>query len=139
MQRAVTSFLIALFVYSNAANATVCRLPGLNGYEKAADRAKQFLPPETTNVSEMAVYIERDPNGSYYFHSNFRSIGAEHVTKIGGEPTLVDLEAALMNIVFTAMPSVAERASLRRSVLTDVRNSCEPRHIRSRRKYKTRF
>src|SRR5947209_1025786 len=123
----LTSFVVvALTALVGSADATVCRLPGLNGYEIAAARAKQYLPPTTSNISEMAVYIERDPNGSFYFHSNFKSEGADHPTKIGGEPDIVDLENALINIVFTEFPSRAEQTALRRAMLKDVKIFVNP-------------
>jgi hypothetical protein len=106
------SFVLLLIFTSAAlstAQATVCRLPGLTGYEAAAARAKDLLPSSTRNITELAVYIERGLDGSFYFHSNFKSAGFNEVTKIGDEAQLSDVERALQNIVWTELPSESQK------------------------------
>jgi hypothetical protein len=112
--RTVVRVLFVLFLASAAlpADATVCRLPGLNGYEAEAARANVLLPPPTRDPRELAIYIERGADGSFYYHSNFKSVGADEATKIGHEPTLTDVEFAVQNIVWTESPSEVQRRSV---------------------------
>jgi hypothetical protein len=99
--------LLALLAgLSGHASATVCRLPGLEGFDAAAARAKRVLPAVTRDPKQAVVYVEKTAEG-LYFHSNFISRGAEHPTKIGRED-ITDGALAFVNIVHTERPSDAE-------------------------------
>ncbi len=100
------------------ANATVCRLPGLEGFSVSAIHAKQFLPNQTRIQSKASVYIENTLDG-LYFHSNFVSQGAVHPTKIGREK-IEDGAFAFVNIVHTSRPSDVEWAKTEQTFRNDV-------------------
>jgi hypothetical protein len=92
-------FLVLAFLasYAGIVTATVCRLPGLQGFDGPAQRAKATLPNTTSDQRKAAVYIENTADG-LYFHSNYVTPGADHPTKIGGEK-IDDAAIAFVNIV----------------------------------------
>lgn len=106
--RSSITLLIAILLPASVL-ATVCREPHLQGFYDAHSRADSILPPKTSDISNLAIYIERDPSLGLYFHSNFVSEGAENPTKIGGEPSLTDLEWAAQNLVWNQQPDFAQR------------------------------
>ncbi len=114
------SFVIAV-LFATDGYAEVCRLPNLAGYEQMAARAKRVLPKETRNINEIAVYVERDPKGGFYYHSNFISERHEYPTKIGNDPRILDLAWALQNIVWTQRPNAAREQMVRDAYLKHAR------------------
>ncbi|MEE9338555.1 MAG: hypothetical protein V3U87_10775 [Methylococcaceae bacterium] len=97
-------FLITLFVATFSVNAgVVCRNPeGIAGFDLAAKRAKLFLPVDTKRIEDTKVYIEKDIDGYYYYHSNYISEGEDNniSTKIARFPELNDAYFGLQNIIF---------------------------------------
>lgn len=92
---------LLLTSFANFAHATVCRLPGLDGFESAKARAERTIGKDyTRRDSRIKLYIEMTDAGPYY-HSNFISRGHDHATKIGRED-IYDLEAVLMNVIHTS-------------------------------------
>jgi len=93
-------FLAASFAASSSAG-TICRLDYLDGYKPAKARALSVIKNRKTSaVRNLEVYVEMTDEGAY-FHSNFLSEGADHVTKIGGFPELNSLELAIQNMIFS--------------------------------------
>lgn len=116
MRKTVYWIFLFLLLFPVGVFATVCRLPGLSGYDDAAARAGSVLPPKTHDISKLAIYVEVDPNGGFYFHSNFISEGHDNPTKIGGEPTLDTIEWAAQNLVWTSSPTPSEREQVQSSI-----------------------
>jgi hypothetical protein len=56
------------------------------------------LPPDTTELTEAAIYVEKTTRG-LYFHSNYVSPGADNATKIADED-ITDIRKAFFNIAF---------------------------------------
>lgn len=113
--RSFFALFFALFLPATVF-ATVCRLPSLEGFNKAHERALSILPPKTTDISKIAIYVERDPVHGLYFHSNFFSKDAEYVTKIGREPSLTDIEWAAQNLVWTESPNDLQRQQVQDAI-----------------------
>lgn len=96
----LTVFAASFAVTTNA--GTVCRLDYLDGYKPAKTRALSVIQNhKTSNPMRLEVYVEMTEEGPY-FHSNFLSEDADHVTKIGGFPELNSLELAIQNMIFSS-------------------------------------
>ncbi len=106
IKRVVIASLILFLLIYNSAFATVCRLPGLDGFDKQNINAKVFLPPNTRTLENASLYIENTKHG-LYFQSNYITKGHQYPTKIGGED-IIKGEFAFTNIVFDSQPSSAE-------------------------------
>lgn len=102
MNKLSTIFLLAMLVIPSTSysDGVICQNPGIAGYESAATRAKFFLPENTSRIENAKVYIEKDVNGAFYYHSNYLPKHSNYPTKIAGFPELRDAQLGIQNIVF---------------------------------------
>ncbi|WP_281559099.1 hypothetical protein [Thalassomonas sp. RHCl1] len=91
--------VLLFFIFCGIAHATVCRLPGLNGFNESQIRGEKFIRSTTSNLKDVSLYIELTENGPWY-HSNYITPGFEHPTKIGRED-IYDAQRAYNNIAIT--------------------------------------
>src|SRR5690348_10089057 len=92
--------LLVLFACSFTAfsQSLVCREKGIAGMDANASRAEQFLLPNTSNMSEAVVYVEKTARG-LYFHSNYVTPRAPNPTKIVTKDTS-DFGRVFVNIAY---------------------------------------
>ncbi|MRE40055.1 hypothetical protein GIJ60_14685 [Klebsiella quasipneumoniae] len=93
--------------------AEVCRKDSFAGLEQYKAHASLILPANTNKQEESSVYIERLPDGSLYYNSNYITEGYWNPTKIHGNPSenavFSDINSIINNIFFDKKPSGIER------------------------------
>lgn len=83
---------------ADQAGEVVCRAPSIAGFSRPHRIAKSLLRPETTNPSSFEALLTVE-NGSLYVHSNFKSQGAQNVTKIA-TPNHYGLDVIVANLLY---------------------------------------
>ena len=97
--RIIVFALILLFLNLSTADATVCKLEGLEGFDLAKSRGDSFVGENTSNLDQVSLYVEMTKEGPW-FQSNYVEPGYRYPTKIGNEP-INDAQLAFLNIVMT--------------------------------------
>jgi len=92
--------LIILISVANANAGVICLNPGIAGFEPAAKRAKSLLTSPTNQFKSAKLYIEKDIDGDFYYHSNYISRDQTNATKIAGFSEINDVDLAMQNIAF---------------------------------------
>src|SRR5437879_10193068 len=87
--------LCPLAVFSQT---VVCREPGIQGMDRNASRAQNFLPPKTSDMSKVVIYVERT-SGGFYVHSNYETPGTPNATKIFTKDSS-DLQQIFLSVLY---------------------------------------
>jgi hypothetical protein len=107
--------LAATLQASPASAFIICLEPRLGGYFDALERAERVLPKPTHSASNIAVYIEKNAKGDYYYQSNFIPTGHTNPVKLQGDKELTDVLSAFSFILHPHQESINGLAGVRNS------------------------
>jgi hypothetical protein len=106
----VAILLCPLAVFSQT---VVCREPGIKGMDRNASRAQNFLPPKTSDMSKVVIYVEK-ASGGFYVHSNYETPGTPNPTKIFTKDSS-DLQQIFLSVLFHGDFTLSEQEAGRKA------------------------
>ena len=99
-----------LFSLSVLSQTLICPKEGIAGKELNAERADQFLPPSTSDISKVVVYVENTSDG-LYFQSNYVPPGNPYPIKLLTKDSS-DFEQIFVNIVYVGQDTTPDQQEI---------------------------
>lgn len=116
---AFAAMLIAfLFARESSAQSLLCRKSHISGFEDLYKKAKKYIGPPTSKVSNMEVFISIK-KGVLYLHSNYLYRSAKYPTKLVTSETR-DLRLFLWVLIDDQQPSNSEWASFEKAIKNEI-------------------
>ncbi len=94
---------------------TVCRSPGITGFEVQARTARLVLASTRADTQAIEVYVARTPFG-FYYESNYVAPGTAWPAKIYA-PEPLNVRALVENLLFTSRADADAGAALTDAVI----------------------